>query len=89
MEVLVILVDLAAAVVVVEIHREHQEVVQLKHHLVAELDMVLPVVMVKQEPHIEEAVVVVLGLLEVQDHQLLEMGLAVTEYKHLLHSGIL
>jgi hypothetical protein len=89
MEVLVILVVLVAVVLVVEIHREHQEVVQLKHHLVVERDMVLPVVMGKQDLHTEEAAEVELVLLAVQVHQLLEMDQVDMEYKHPPHLEIL
>jgi len=89
MEALAILVDQAAADLVVEIHREHQEVMQLNHLLVVGLDMVFQVVMGKLAPHIEVVGVEAPVLLEVLDHQLLEMDLVVMGYKHHHHLEIL
>jgi hypothetical protein len=89
MELRVVLVVLAAAELVEDPHRELLVDLQLKHHLVVELDMGLLVEMDKLDLLIEVEVEVVLVLLEVQDQHKVEMVLVDMEYRHHHHLEIL
>jgi hypothetical protein len=86
MEVLVVLVVLVEVVLVVVVHSELQVDLQLKHHLVVELDMEMLVEMGKLDLRIGAVEVEVLVLLEVLDlhnQEMVQVDMASKHHHHL------